>query len=357
MSLTGNKGEWSEIYAFLYLAGTGRLYAADDKMRRMSGIFFPVLKIFRNETPSKFCEYRLPSDGCVQIYVNGQMVKALYQIDFKNEADFLLNKIKNGRNSFAVSQTESFLRNIECSRLTAPARDKTDIMLQIHDIGTGFSPVCGFSIKSELGDPPTLINASRATNFIFSLPGMSYDLMNNINSCSTPKKIRERIDIIKDNRIPLVFDKVSSDIFSKNLRMIDTRFEEILATALQYYYFGEGVSCAEIVRKLEEKDPLSFNREGIYSYKFKQFLYAAALGMTPAKQWNGLADANGGYIIVASDGNVLAYYLYNKNAFEDYLLNNTKFERASTKRHNYAMVYNERDKFFFNLNLQIRFIR
>ena len=59
------------------------------------------------------------------------------------------------------------MNKIGCSRLTAPSSDKTDITMQIHDIQTEFTPICGFSIKSEVGKAPTLINPSNATNFIF----------------------------------------------------------------------------------------------------------------------------------------------------------------------------------------------
>ena len=36
----------------------------------------------------------------------------------------------------------------------------------------------------------------------------------------------------------------------------------------------------------------------MYTYKFKKFLCSCALGMKPAKPWDGLDEANGGYIIV-----------------------------------------------------------
>lgn len=356
MPITGNKGEWSEVYVLLFLAGLGRLYAADANVRKIADIFFPVLKIFRKDGPARQYEYRLPNDGTVAIYMNNRLVQNFSQVEFREEAKKLLEAVAQGRNSFSIQSTEAFMHKIGCTRLTAPAQDKTDISLQLRDINTGFSPICGFSIKSELGDPPTLINASGATNFIFSLSNISSTLAQKINSCSSAHKIKERIRMLKDNGISLQFERVSSNIFSGNLCLIDSRFEEILACILKYHYFEDCIFCSDAVKKLEETDPLGFKRPGIYTYKFKKFLYAAALGMTPATQWNGLEDANGGYIIVTSDGNVLAYYLYNKNAFEEYLLNNTKFERASTKRHKYSTVYKDGNRFFLNLNLQIRFI-
>ena len=68
-----------------------------------------------------------------------------------------------------------------------------------------------------------------------------------------------------------------------------------------------------------------------------------------------MEEANGGYIAVKSDGEVLAYFLYDRTKFEQYLLDNTHFEKGSTSKHNFASVYKENDKYYINLNLQIRF--
>ena len=43
--IKGNKGEWSELYVLLYLLGTGRLYAANEKVQRLQDVYFPILKI------------------------------------------------------------------------------------------------------------------------------------------------------------------------------------------------------------------------------------------------------------------------------------------------------------------------
>jgi hypothetical protein len=101
---------------------------------------------------------------------------------------------------------------------------------------------------------------------------------------------------------------------------------------------------------------MSFPIGGFYTYKFKELLCCAALGMTPATAWDGHDEANGGYIVVTSKGNVLAYHIYNRDFFKEYLMNNTKFERASTSRHGYASIYKENNKTYIKLNLQIRFI-
>ena len=73
--------------------------------------------------------------------------------------------------------------------------------------------------------------------------------------------------------------------------------------------------------------------------------------------WKGLYDATGGYLVVKEDGDVLAYHLYNKNEFEDYLYYNTKLDTASSSRHEFGVIYDKDGNFFFKLNLQIRFIK
>ena len=47
--LKGNKGEWSEIYTFVYLLASGKLYAADKDLNINPDIYFPVIKIIREE--------------------------------------------------------------------------------------------------------------------------------------------------------------------------------------------------------------------------------------------------------------------------------------------------------------------
>lgn len=82
-----------------------------------------------------------------------------------------------------------------------------------------------------------------------------------------------------------------------------------------------------------------------------------ALGMMPSKVLTGQYGATGGYLIVKDNGDVLCYHIYNRNEFENYLLNNTKLETASSSRHGFGKVYVKEGSLFFNLNLQIRFIK
>ena len=227
--------------------------------------------------------------------------------------------------------------------------------MEIHDIKTGYSTIVGYSIKSELGNSPTLLNASYSSNFRFVVSGLTDSEVITINSIATKAKIRDRICAIE--RIGgIEYDGPANADFSGNLILIDSRMEEIVAAMLIEYYKNGIINCSDIATVLEEKDPMEFHRDGIYRFKIKKLLCAIALGMTPAKKWDGQDEANGGYIIVKESGEVVAYHLYNRNSFENYLLNNTKLETPSTGRHKFGSIYTEDGKRYINLNLQIRFV-
>ena len=50
--IAGNKGEWSELYAFLRLLADGKLYAADADLHKLEQVYFPILAILRQELES-----------------------------------------------------------------------------------------------------------------------------------------------------------------------------------------------------------------------------------------------------------------------------------------------------------------
>lgn len=356
--ITGNKGEWSEAYTLLRLLGLGRLYAADENLNQIDDMYFPIIKIFREEQAGAEMAYSLSEENRIDVYINNNYIKSVQAKDCTIEANYLFEKILEGGNrAFAIQRSEDFLGTIGCHRLAAPSSDKTDISMQLHDIQTGYNSICGFSIKSEVGSPPTLINASKATNFVFRVIGLSPADAVTINSIQSGNKIIDRMTMLFNRATAVEFAGTHSRTFDDNLMLIDSRMTELLSYAMVYHYRDNLGTCEEVVKKLERENPLNFPRSGFYEYKFKKFLCAAALGMTPATSWDGIDEANGGYIIVTTDGKVLAYHIYNRAFFETYLLKNTKFERASTSRHEFATIYEENGETRVNLNLQIRFIK
>ena len=41
--MSGNKGEWSELYAFMKLLSQGRVYAANEQVEKIDEVYYPIL--------------------------------------------------------------------------------------------------------------------------------------------------------------------------------------------------------------------------------------------------------------------------------------------------------------------------
>ena len=66
--LSGNKGEWSEIYVFLRLLEVGKLYAADADLNKMDDVFYNIINIVRTENIGVL-EFRVDRNaGRVSVY-------------------------------------------------------------------------------------------------------------------------------------------------------------------------------------------------------------------------------------------------------------------------------------------------
>lgn len=360
--MKGNKGEWSELYVLLRLLADGKIHGADENLNKLEDVFFPILKIIRNQGAEQLTEY-IPGE-LVEIHINDQLVHEVSKDEFKKESESLLNEINSGTGgSFEIRSVQSFMQKIFCHQISAPSSDKSDITMKIHDSQTGYKPTVGFSIKSNLGSLPTLLNAGKTTNFIYKIVSSNKYLLEQANLIYRNGRengidVRRRIKKITEDG-SIEFLKVKSDKFASNLLLIDSKMHEIIGHTLLYYYRDNISSCEDIVEKLQEEDPLGFKHEYAYRYKFKKFLTSIALGMKPGTVWEGIDEASGGYIIVKNDGGVLAYHLYNRNYFEDYLLKNTKYDTASTSRHDFGTLYEDEIDgeivSLINLNLQIRF--
>ncbi len=207
-----------------------------------------------------------------------------------------------------------------------------------------------------------LLKPSKTTNFQFEIVGnkLANDQIEVINNISGRSKIKKRVDAIKKASCLLNFVKIENRMFANNLVLIDSTLPQILATMVIQFYSGSLSKTSELLALLERDNILDFDTTDdhpYYAYKLKRLYTDIALGMMPAKMWGGNYDATGGYLIVKDDGDVICYHIYNKTQFENYLIKNTKFETASSSRHNFGKIYSEDGKLYMNLNLQIRFIK
>jgi len=357
--LSGNKGEWSEIYTLLKLLGDSGVHSGDSNLNKIESILYPIIKIIRQNN-DELNEYII-DDSNIKIILNGTKTLNFSKIKFLNESYNLLNKIKSSSGSFSFPDLEIFLHSIGCHTLKASSKSKSDITIVIYDEKLNHDVKLGFSIKSKLGNNSTLLNAGKTTNFIYEIEelNLTQNQFNQINEIETRSKIKDRINKIQELGGKLKFRKLENDVFFNNLVLIDSLLPSILSEVLKIFFSTSKSNINEIIPEVIETNPLKYNlsySHNFYEYKIKKFLTDIALGMTPAQVWNGLYNATGGYLIVREDGEILCYHIYNRNIFENYLLDNTKLETASSSRHDFGLIYIENNKPFIKLNLQIRFI-
>ena len=319
MALTGNKGEWSEIYTLFKLLGDGKVHAGDANMNKLE-LYYPILNIIREE--SKRYEYKPNFEQhIVVIDEDGNEYARISMDRFVEESTKLLSEIKTGKKSaFEIPEAEAFM--------------------------------------GELGSASTLLNAGATTNITYTVCGknLSDEEIAEINSIDSHL---ERMAEIAQKGCSLSYKEIDSAVFMNNLQFLDICMPQFIADCLLVDSVGDDSSLTHCVSEVAKKNPFGYNGKNVaefYEHKMKVLLLSAALGMTPGKEWTGRYDANGGYLVVRKDGEIVCYHFYNQNDVEDYLYNNTRFERASRGRYNFGSLYRGDDGgVYIKLNLQIRF--
>ncbi len=355
--LTGNKGEWSEIYALFKLLGDKQLFAGDAELNKVEELFYPIIKIIRNESGGQY-EYEINGDLVV---VSGGKEELRIPIKtFTEQAAKLLTKIKGETGTFGIPEVEAFMTSINCKTLKAKSTSKTDIRIVIHDQRINQTAELGFSIKSQVGNDSTILNAGKTTNFIYQILDFKPSLneINEINEIDTKSKLKDRVEAIKKKGGIFKFITLENSVFKNNLVLIDSLLPNIMAEIIKTFYTTSLSSTKDLTESINKANPLEYDTQfahTFYDYKIKRFLTDVALGMTPSKVWTGIYDATGGYLIVKENGDVLCYHIYNRNQFEDYLFANTKLETASSTKHDFGKIYEVDGNYYFKLNLQIRF--
>ena len=366
-----NKGEWSELYVLLALLLQQYLVSADRNGKPIPNKKSKIKSLQRGST-----RFDLESNGIIKVYENEALLGVSNTSVIQKYIGDMLVAIQNEKKPTTISAFENLKKDFlsyaninpiyesKVFRLKAPSSSKADIEIVLDDPRVDPNTYLGFSIKSYLGSNPTLFNASHSTKIRYKVQNWSNE--------DYQKTKAERLDYssikkyIIQNHKNLVFDSMVSDSFRDNLRLIDDVMPVLISYITEYFYLGEENSIKEIAKSLEDKDPLKASTiPSYYEKKIKDFLVAVALGMKPtSKNWEGLEEANGGFIVVNSDGSIVCYHLYDRDNFREYLFEHTSLDTpASTKYllksepedYKDGSVHRENDKDIMTLNLQVRF--
>lgn len=365
--MTGNVGEWSELYTLFKLLADGKLYAADAETNKIPTIYYDVLKVLRSEKDSEL-EYSRETEVKVINAETGEVMCSIPISSFIEQTDKLLlgmkqeienqkQKKKDSDGSFALPEVWSFAESIKCKSLKAKSQDKADIHLMVHDIMSGRDDTFGFSIKSQLGSPSTLFNASGTTNLIYAITGhtLSLDEITKFNGFRLFKQKFEYLHLLGSD---IEFDSTENEVFDFNLKMVTSEMTEIFAVMIKAYYEGKASKISDLTEIVAKSGMVDTLDNSVYlKHKLKNLLTNIALGMVPGTLWTGDYEATGGYIIVKEDGDVVCYHIYNHNAFMNYMFDNTRFDTPSQSRHGFGKIYEENGRQMLKLNVQIRFVK
>lgn len=356
---SANKGEWSELYAFFRMLDDGRVYAADENANKIDGKYVPIVSIARDWSEESTPEYFVGEK--ISIYQEDDIAKEILTHDVRLNSELLFSKIIQGSSelesgSFCIPDIEKFLDEMNIWKIKSPSKEKIDLKMTVKDSVLGENSILGFSLKSDMGSPPTLLNSGKNTRIRYKINGLSDKQIEEINNVKGKDYMMRKIEKLFLTTSEVLYDAYLSDVFKNNLILIDSKMPNILGEIVLTHYKNMKIyDCEDILKIISNYNPLGFPNTNAYQYKFNKLLVASALGMTPGKVWNGNESATGGYIIIKRNGEVLFYHISNRNIFEKYLMKNTRFDRPSASRHDYGYIYTIENCNYIDLNFQIRF--
>ena len=379
-----NKGEWSELYALYKLLSEQNLYPINKKNKNGQRLRMPILSILRHTEQYLKAEYKIEEDGQVVINANGHNIIQIAKSDFYDIAPKLFEAIKKGApnedgtsdSSFELPEFDEFRKNTCCPNIKCYSKnlgngekDKSDLYIVIHDFVTGQTPIQGFSIKSEIGKPPTLLNATNLTNFKYKLSeNLPEEMVAQINSMVNKRgqaDIKGRVRAILEQQVSLEFSTINPNakgdyVFLENLMLVDSMLPQIVSNLLVLSYSEDTRILSSLTDKLSEINPLGFpmkTNKKQYEAKVRRFVSDITLGMVPSAPWEAAHQAYG-LLVVNTKGEIDCYHIIYRKSLEDYLYENLKFETASASRYGFGKIETGSDGCqYFTLNLQLRFTK
>jgi len=351
-----NVGEWSELYVLGYLLSEGGAFAADAQQSAIENVFYEVLNVQLANKDSTVVRYEIENDLVYIRHASGK-IKTLPRAEIKSALNRLFEDLSEDANSktFTIESGNYLANLLDREFVSAGSQMRTyDMELVLKDPDNSVvRPKVGFSIKSQLGSPSTLLNASGATNFTFRIDGTNSKAL--LSELNLPQgSVIANLEQIFKAGYELELEHIDNSTFESNLTRIDSVMPENLAKLLLTFYRTGNSKLANVADiAFPKEDPSSEQK----IYKTKQLLGSIAMGMRPSTAWDGDSSKFKGMIVVKAKGDVVVYYVLNLPDFQEFLFHSVRFERGSTSRHKYGQIYTQNGENYIKLNLQIRFTK
>lgn len=363
-----NKGEHSEVLALLRVLHAGKVQVADARGEPRES-WLKVLSVRLPGSPDT--SYVIGEDSISASKGAFSRAVVMSRAEAGHLADSLLVEIKSGEKaSFDCPSSILASKALQIKSSKASSAFKSDILLEVASpIFEGQALILGFSIKSEIGSKPTLLNAG-ATLFQYRIsePEGESAMAVQEGLPRSPKRgfpgPMKLLPALKDRGFGVKFEKVVDSTFEQNLKMIDTAFPVMLASVLVHAY-AEGETNFERLLGSESLSAELASQLGlprsvvvkVLRHKLKDLLRQSALGMNPGTEWDGEVEAHGGWIVVKETGDVVCFHTVNDDDFREYLFRSCKVETPSMRRQKAGYAYTDDNggRPRLRLSLQIRF--
>lgn len=373
MSFSATKRELGELYAFFRLLADGAVAQGTPEAVADEANRLPVAVVQREE-----------HDGTRRYYIEGEEVRIVSgtvakngvftpgekeeqhfpRADFGGAADLVLHLLKNvsGEEIEVPEELEGFLDAVNIFDLEAKTEDRTDFSVAFWSAD---APLTGFCVRCRLSPMNPLLDGGRTANLKLEQSGVKFAVptVNKVNALpESPTEVAERMMMIERLGGVLKYADVADRVFRCNLQMIDLHFPRMLAEMVRTMHLDGITRVSELTARIQEMNPLKIkdeliNKHRFYEHKMKQFLLALALGMRPAKIYNGTDSAVAGMLLVNGDGTLLCYHSSRREVFADFLYRNTRLEKGSVEKDKYGFLERENGVWYFKLNVKIGLLK
>lgn len=356
MAFKATRKEWCELYSFFRLLADGYICEGTQEGKPDDRQRIPVALIQREEHDGTR-KYIIEEEN---IRVWGENTdKCFPREDFGTVSELIWKAMKSvlGNEIESPDGVEEFLDEVGIFHLEAQTDDRTDYYLAFWNVN---APLVGFRVHSHIGGMNMLLDGGRAANLKFEQVGVKFasPTVNKINMLDTANVVADRMLLIERLGGILKYGDVADKVFRSNLSMIDLHFPRMLGEMVRTMHL-EGITRIDeltervkLINPLKIKDEL-ISKHSFYEYKMKQFLMAVALGMRPAKLYNGTDSAVSGFVLVGREGEVCMYQKADRALFENFLYHNTRLEKGSVEKDKYGFLEKENGAYYFKLNVKV----
>jgi len=360
MAFEATKKEWSELYTFFRLLATGKMLLNPTSDKNIE-IKQSIIAAIERQEHDGLRRYTIADQD---ITITGeQFTRTIPRNDFAAVADIILDLLKSSGEDtvLSVPEVDAFLKELDIIDLEAQTDNRTDISLIFWHPE---APANGFTIYSRIGRMNPLLDGGRTANLKFELTGIRLPTptINKVNAVESQNTVVDRMMMIERLGGILKYNDVADRVFRSNLSMIDLHFPRMLGEMVRIMHLDGITRISELTEKMKTSNPLKIkdeliNKHGFYEHKMKQFLLALALGMRPAKIYNGSDSAIEGMILVNGNGELQAFHKSDRKAFEDFLFYNTRLEKGDLDKDKYGFLERENGVYYFKLNVKVGLLK